>query len=287
MPDVLDLLASLVDHSLLRASIDSGETRFSMLQTVRDYARSQLDPSEIEGRVRPARRLLPGARGRDRRRAARWRAAPGAGGAGRRHRQHPARGRVAAGGRSAGGGRRHGLGSVVVLLGPRRARRLESVDPGGLGRRRIASRPGTGATAGCRRLPRHLAAGLRHSACPSCRRRFELGREAGGREPGRSGRHLPRHGLRRPRRRGRRTRGRPGGAPARPAAARPVERGLRADRTVFPGLSRSVSSTAGRMSSTRCSTRRGPARTRCASRSRSATAASSGWPTGTLPRRSS
>ena len=44
MPDVLDLLASLVDHSLLRASIDSGETRFSMLRTVRDYARSRLDP---------------------------------------------------------------------------------------------------------------------------------------------------------------------------------------------------------------------------------------------------
>ena len=46
MPDVLDPLAILVDHSLLRASIDSGETRFSMLQTVRDYARSQLDPGE-------------------------------------------------------------------------------------------------------------------------------------------------------------------------------------------------------------------------------------------------
>jgi predicted ATPase len=45
-PDVLDLLASLVDHSLLHAAIDSGDTRFSMLQTVRDYARGQLDPSE-------------------------------------------------------------------------------------------------------------------------------------------------------------------------------------------------------------------------------------------------
>jgi predicted ATPase len=44
--DVLDLLAGLVDHSLLRPLIDSAETRFSMLQTVRDYARSQLSPAE-------------------------------------------------------------------------------------------------------------------------------------------------------------------------------------------------------------------------------------------------
>jgi predicted ATPase len=43
--DVLDVLADLVDHSLLGPSIEAGETRFSMLHTVRDYARSQLDPS--------------------------------------------------------------------------------------------------------------------------------------------------------------------------------------------------------------------------------------------------
>jgi predicted ATPase len=41
--DVLDLLTTLVDHSLLRPSIGSTETRFSILQTVRDYARSRLD----------------------------------------------------------------------------------------------------------------------------------------------------------------------------------------------------------------------------------------------------
>jgi predicted ATPase len=46
--DVLDLLASLVDHSLLRPSIDSGETRFSMLQTVREYARSQPDANQTK-----------------------------------------------------------------------------------------------------------------------------------------------------------------------------------------------------------------------------------------------
>jgi predicted ATPase len=45
-PDVLDLLATLVDHSLLRPSIDAGGTRFSMLQTVRDYAQSRLEPTE-------------------------------------------------------------------------------------------------------------------------------------------------------------------------------------------------------------------------------------------------
>jgi tetratricopeptide (TPR) repeat protein len=42
----VDLLATLVDHSLLRAAIDTGDTRFSMLQTVRDYARSRLEPTE-------------------------------------------------------------------------------------------------------------------------------------------------------------------------------------------------------------------------------------------------
>jgi predicted ATPase len=46
--DLLDLLASLADHSLLRPSIDSGETRFSMLQTVRDYARSRMSPAETK-----------------------------------------------------------------------------------------------------------------------------------------------------------------------------------------------------------------------------------------------
>jgi len=46
--DVLDLLATLADHSLLRPSIDSGETRFSMLQTVRDYARSRMSPAETK-----------------------------------------------------------------------------------------------------------------------------------------------------------------------------------------------------------------------------------------------
>ena len=46
--DGLDLLATLVDHSLLRPSMGSGETRFSILQTVRDYARAQLDATETE-----------------------------------------------------------------------------------------------------------------------------------------------------------------------------------------------------------------------------------------------
>ena len=46
--DVLDVLATLVDHSLLRASIDSAGTRFSMLQTVRDYARSQLGANQAK-----------------------------------------------------------------------------------------------------------------------------------------------------------------------------------------------------------------------------------------------
>jgi predicted ATPase len=50
-PDVLDLLAGLVDHSLLRPTVVSGETRFSMLHTVRDYALSQLGPAET-GEIR-------------------------------------------------------------------------------------------------------------------------------------------------------------------------------------------------------------------------------------------
>ena len=286
-PDVLDLLATLVDHSLLRPSIDSGETRFSMLQTVRDYARSQLDPSETDGRARPARRLLPGAGGQDRRGAARWRAAPGARGAGRRHRQHPARGRVAARRRPAGGGRRRGLGAVAVLLGPGRARRLESLDPGGLGRRRIASGSGAGAAAGRRRLPRHVAAGLRHSPARAAGRRSSsaeqiedeslvtlvdialvivyggLGDEAGARAAGREALRL-----------------------ARAAADRWSEAYALTGLCFLDVALGRVRRPRGRRS-TRCSTRRGPARTRCAWRSRSGTPASSGWPPGTSRRRSS
>ena len=44
---VVELLAALVDHSLLRPTIDAGETRFSMLQTIREYARARLNPAEM------------------------------------------------------------------------------------------------------------------------------------------------------------------------------------------------------------------------------------------------
>lgn len=40
--ELLDVLAALVDHSLLRPQLDAGETRFSMLEIVREYARSHL-----------------------------------------------------------------------------------------------------------------------------------------------------------------------------------------------------------------------------------------------------
>lgn len=41
--DLLDTLAVLVDHSLVRPQLDAGTTRFSMLEIVREYARSRLD----------------------------------------------------------------------------------------------------------------------------------------------------------------------------------------------------------------------------------------------------
>ena len=45
-PDVLDLVASLVDKSLLRQEQEpAGDSRFSMLETIREYAREQLATS--------------------------------------------------------------------------------------------------------------------------------------------------------------------------------------------------------------------------------------------------
>jgi predicted ATPase len=46
--DVLDTLALLVDHSLLRPHLDGGGTRFSMLEIVREYARAQLHEHAYE-----------------------------------------------------------------------------------------------------------------------------------------------------------------------------------------------------------------------------------------------
>jgi quinolinate synthetase A subunit len=43
--DMLDILAVLVDHSLLSPHLDDHGARFSMLEIVREYARSKLDPS--------------------------------------------------------------------------------------------------------------------------------------------------------------------------------------------------------------------------------------------------
>jgi predicted ATPase len=54
--DLLELIGVLVDHSLLRPHLDSGEARFSMLEMVRDYACSRLEPdAEQRARHRHAR----------------------------------------------------------------------------------------------------------------------------------------------------------------------------------------------------------------------------------------
>ena len=50
--DILDALTSLVDHSLIRQRQTDGELRFSMLQTVRDYALELLDAFPDQDRVR-------------------------------------------------------------------------------------------------------------------------------------------------------------------------------------------------------------------------------------------
>ncbi len=44
-PDVLELLASLVDKSLVRAEAAAGEPRFRMLEMIREFARERLDES--------------------------------------------------------------------------------------------------------------------------------------------------------------------------------------------------------------------------------------------------
>ena len=46
--ELLDVLAVLVDHSLLQPHLDTGTARFSMLEIVRAYARSRLEPSTAE-----------------------------------------------------------------------------------------------------------------------------------------------------------------------------------------------------------------------------------------------
>ncbi|HWS44337.1 MAG TPA: DUF4062 domain-containing protein [Acidimicrobiia bacterium] len=46
--DVLDLLAVLVDHSLLRPDVDAGGARFSMLAIVREYALAKLDSATYD-----------------------------------------------------------------------------------------------------------------------------------------------------------------------------------------------------------------------------------------------
>ena len=53
--DVLDGLASLVDKSLVRQEVNAdGEPRFSMLETIREFALECLVPSSAEERVRRA-----------------------------------------------------------------------------------------------------------------------------------------------------------------------------------------------------------------------------------------
>lgn len=44
--DTVDLITSLIDHSLLQSATSGGEPRYSMLETVREFARDRLDASE-------------------------------------------------------------------------------------------------------------------------------------------------------------------------------------------------------------------------------------------------
>ena len=55
--DIFDGVASLVDKSLVRTSLGKGsQTCFSMLETIREYARERLDASPLERQVqRPMR----------------------------------------------------------------------------------------------------------------------------------------------------------------------------------------------------------------------------------------
>ncbi|MGH2959637.1 MAG: tetratricopeptide repeat protein, partial [Solirubrobacterales bacterium] len=53
-PDVFDVLASLVDRSIVRQESQEGDPRFSMLETIRGFALEQLIESREEDRVRTA-----------------------------------------------------------------------------------------------------------------------------------------------------------------------------------------------------------------------------------------
>ncbi len=54
--DILDLLASLVDKSLVLADMQRGEARYGLLETVRQYARDRLVEASEEAEVRTRHR---------------------------------------------------------------------------------------------------------------------------------------------------------------------------------------------------------------------------------------
>ena len=59
----LDVVASLVDKSLVRQSLAEPEPRFSLLETIREFSLDQLEAAgEVADGAPPPRRLLPGAR---------------------------------------------------------------------------------------------------------------------------------------------------------------------------------------------------------------------------------
>ena len=62
--EVLDLLTSLVDKSLVSTEEDEGQTRYRLLETVRQYARDRLAESDAEAwSTGAASGLFPGAGG--------------------------------------------------------------------------------------------------------------------------------------------------------------------------------------------------------------------------------
>ena len=125
----MDTLSALVDCSLVRAQTGSGEPRFALLETIREYALEQLARAATGRGPRPARRLLRGPGRAGRRRAHRSRAAALAGPAGDRPRQPAGRDVVAGGPRPARARGAPVPGDVAVLVAARARRGVRR--PGG------------------------------------------------------------------------------------------------------------------------------------------------------------
>ena len=152
--EVLDLLGSLVNKSLVQAEEAGGEVRYGLLETVRQYGQERLAAAGgLAARAGPAPGLVPGP-GRGGGAPPVGRGGPGglAGPAGGGARQPAGGAALGAGARGRGGGAAAGRGAGVLLARPRLPGRGARLAGGraGRGRRRTGRGPRQGARRGGR-----------------------------------------------------------------------------------------------------------------------------------------